>query len=194
MTYSQRLAQEFGAAPTAEMTELYERIRTRQLTDRVVRGTATSLSALPDERRQVTALLCQWQNSATSHDPEELHVGLLAFERALAQISERYGGRQQPRHGSEFLVYFGYPVAQEDAARRAVSAALALLAATRGHDHIRLGIHTGMMVSHGHELVGNVPDRARDCLRLAERDSVTITADTERLVRSRFICQPMGFS
>jgi DNA-binding SARP family transcriptional activator len=194
VTYSQRLAQEFGAAPTAEMTELSERIRKRQLTDRVVRGTVTSQAALPDERRQVTAMLCQWQNSATSHDPEELHIGLLAFERTLAQISERYGGRQQPRHGSEFLVYFGFPVAQEDAARRAVSAALALLAATHGHDHIRLGIHTGMMVSHGHELVGNVPDRARDCLRLADGDSVTITADTERLVHGRFICQPMSLA
>ena len=106
---------------------------------------------------------------------------------------ERYGGHRQQRQGAECLIYFGYPVACEDAAQRAVHAGLAIAKAAGGSDHAHaIGIHTDVMVSAEGRLVGDVPDLAHDCLRLAERDGVWVTAHTERLIRGWFDCQAAG--
>jgi DNA-binding SARP family transcriptional activator/tetratricopeptide (TPR) repeat protein len=191
-SYARTLAQEFGIAPSPEAAALHEQIRARDLSRRDAQGAGAGASEeVQDVRRQVTALLCQWQ-IPVSDDPEVMQEGLLRFGDTVTRLSQRHGGHPQPRHGSEFLVYFGYPVAREDSARSAVSAALALVAALHEREHVRIGIHTGMMVSHDADLVGKVPDVARDCMRLAEPDSVMITADTECLVRDWFSCQPMS--
>ena len=186
--FSRILAQEFGIKASPEATGLYEKIRRRRAHSRTEQPAVDTAPPALDERRQVTALLVRWL-APNIDDPEEMLDGLASFAETVTQVSERHGGWLQPHPGTDFLVYFGYPMAQEDAARRAVRAALALIAACR--DQVRIGIHTGMMVSHGAELVGNVPDLAGDCQRLAEPGWVVITADTERLVRRWFVCQPI---
>jgi len=197
--YSHILAQEFGLAVSPEVAALYERIRLRQLSGKERQGATIpqpeALIGVPpmaDERRQVTALLSQWQVPIGLDDPEEIQAGLEHFSHSFIETVERYGGWYRQRHGSEFLAYFGYPVAQENAAWHAVSAAMALLKVIRGRDHVRIGLHTGIMVSSGAELTGTVPDVARDCMRLAEPDTVLLTEDTKHLVHSQFVCQPMS--
>ncbi len=64
--------------------------------------------------------------------------------------------------------------------------------ATRGVDPIRIGIHTGVMVTDAGGLLGGVPDQARDCMLLAAPGVVVISAETERIVRGWFDSRPVA--
>jgi len=154
---------------------------------------AADVLAERGERRQVTALVCGRRDLARRGDPEDLYEQLAHCDQHCTPVLERYGGCRQQRQGAECLIYFGYPAAYEDAARRAVHAGLAIAKATEGADRVHaIGIHTGVMVSAAGELIGDAPDVARECQRLAEPDSVMVTADTERLLRGWFDCQVVG--
>jgi DNA-binding SARP family transcriptional activator/tetratricopeptide (TPR) repeat protein len=214
--YSRMLAREFGIEPSPEATALHQQIQARhagsQIAARPGAGrkshSQNEVSAMSppvqDERRQVTVLVYRWQAPPNIADPEELQEQMVRHDALCAAAIERYGGARQPRQGAERLVYFGYPVAQEDAGRRAVYTALAMVAATGGAatggaatggtDQVSIGIHSGIMISSAGELVGNVPDLARDCMQLAEDNRVMVTADTERLVRGWFNCEPVAVS
>ena len=181
-SYSRMLSREFGILPSSEATALWEQIRSKH----AGRGqaaafppeaeTATAVSRMAsagapavsrDERRQVTALVCRRPAASGAAgpdgiDPEELHEQMARCNEQCSPILERLGGLRQPRQGADCLTYFGYPNAQEDAARRAVSAGLAIVEATRGSDPLRIGVHTGVMVTTAGGIVGNVPDQARD--------------------------------
>ena len=79
------------------------------------------------------------------------------FRETVTQVSEHHGGWLQPhREGTDFLVCFRLSDGPEGhAARRAVRAALVgLLRAAVG---FALAASRRAMVSHGAELVGNVP-------------------------------------
>ncbi|MBK9710398.1 MAG: AAA family ATPase [Kouleothrix sp.] len=205
--YSHTLAEEFGMLPSAEVTALFQQIQAGQIEHGPARGRSPgrvanggASTSEPDQRRQITALICGWRDPAAHGDPEELHQRLAGSESWFQALLDRYGGYRQQRHGDEWLIYFGYPQAYEDAARRAVHVGLALVAATRGADVVRVGIHTGVMVVSGgaepgsaaRELVGDVPGVARDCQELAEPGAVLMTEDTARLVRGWFDCQRLG--
>ena len=84
-------------------------------------------------------------------------AGLLT---GLLEEVERYGGTLQTVQDDGFLALFGAPVAQEDHARRAVRAALAIQQHLRagpgapagplGEGYsVRLGLHTGQICSAG---------------------------------------------
>jgi DNA-binding SARP family transcriptional activator/tetratricopeptide (TPR) repeat protein len=193
--YQRTLAEEFALPPAAEVSALAKQIQAGQ----VGRGDAGepmpggASPAGPGDRRQVTALLCGHHELANSADPEGQVEQLARCSEHCNAVLDRYAGHRQPRQGAKCLVYFGYPVAHEDAARRAVRAGLAMIKATAGTEHAHaIGIHTGMMASVEGELVGVVPDVARGCQQLAEPDSVWLTADTEQLVRGWFHCQALG--
>ncbi len=197
--YCRILAEEFGLPPSAEATALFKQIQAGQVGQDAAEApaaraaTGAGLSAGQDDRRQVTALICGRRDLASSTDPEGHVEHLARCSERCAAVLERYAGQRQPRQGTQCLIYFGYPVAHEDAARRAVYAGLALVEATIaiGHRHA-VGIHTGVMASVAGELVGDVPDMARGCQALAAPGTVLITADTERLVQGWFHCQELA--
>src|SRR5262245_46264464 len=121
------------------------------------------------ERRQLTVLFCDLVDStvlATQRDPEELREVVRAYQDTCARVIARYEGHIAQYLGDGLLVYFGYPLAHEDDAQRAVRAGLGIVEAlgqlnTRLHQAwgvhvaVRLGIHTGMVV------VGEVGGGAR---------------------------------
>lgn len=192
--YRESLARELALPPSAEVTALFQQIQARQLggaassllaTTRIIPAAPTVLQG---ERRQITALICSWRNAAGSDDPEDLEQYLAYYESWLQPLLDRYGGHGPQRQGDEWLIYFGYPQAYEDAARRAVHVGLALLAAARGNDRVRVAVHTDIMVVGAGEPVGDVPSVTRLCLSLAEPGTMLITAATERLVRGWFAC------
>ena len=88
--------------------------------------------------------------------------------------------------GRACLIYFGYPQAYEDAARRAVHSALAVLAALGDKDPVCIGIHTGALLVgerrgarwQDRDLAGPALETARRCLRLAAPGQVVITEET----------------
>ncbi|MBI5564789.1 MAG: AAA family ATPase [Chloroflexi bacterium] len=195
-SYCYILEQELGVQPSAKATALVDQIRSGALKshrpDRFV-----ALNG-PNERRQVTALICSRGNLAAHGDPEALYEQLAACEPQCENILARFDGQRAPRHGGECLIYFGYPTSHEDNARRAVDASLALAAAHTAP--ARIGLHTGMMIvskrrgtgATDAELVGEVPSLARICRDLAEPGVVLLTEATEQLVRGRFDLKSRG--
>jgi DNA-binding SARP family transcriptional activator/tetratricopeptide (TPR) repeat protein len=199
--FSRTLLEEFGVTPSTQARTLFEQIQAGHAELQCVAqisGARKSLSRLPwgataesEERRQVTALTCDRYNPTADSDPEA-QVEVLAHCRAHCEaILAQYGGQRQPRQGTSCLVYFGYPVAEEDAASRAVYAGLALSRAADIDEPVCIGIHTGTMVVSVDGLVGAAPSLARACQQLAAPQGVLVTAHTERLVRGKFVCRPV---
>src|SRR4029453_16600913 len=112
----------------------------------------------PAERRQLTVMFCDLVGStalSAKLDPEELRAVVRAYQQAGAAVIDRYGGYIAQYLGDGLLVYFGYPVAHEDDAARAVRAGLEIVAAPQDPAvgatplaplQIRIGIHTGPVV------------------------------------------------
>src|SRR6202008_537713 len=112
------------------------------------------------ERRQLTVLFCDLVDStrlARRFDPEDWREIVRAYQEACATVIQRFDGSIAQYLGDGLLVYFGYPQAHEDDARRAVHTGLAMLEAmsplntTLARDHgvglaVRVGIHTGLVV------------------------------------------------
>jgi DNA-binding SARP family transcriptional activator/tetratricopeptide (TPR) repeat protein len=190
--YCQILSHELGLQPSGETRKFYEQIRSGK-TIFLSRPAAGESIWLPGhgERRQVTALVC------SRHTPVDLEEGPeqeLACERYCEPIFKRFGGKRAPRQGAACLVYFGYPQAFEDAARRAVHSGLAMATSQEGVEAARIAIHTGpMLVGEGRttrwqdrDLSGSSLDVARDCQRWAQPGQVLVTEDTRHLVQDAF--------
>ena len=87
----------------------------------------------PDaERRQLTVLFCDLIDStrlARQLDPEELRTVVRAYQDTCAKVIARFDGHIAQYLGDGLLVYFGYPLAHEDDAQRAVRAGLGIVEA-----------------------------------------------------------------
>ena len=79
------------------------------------------------------------------------------YQATCTAVIARYGGQVAQYQGDELLVYFGWPQAHEDDARRAVHTGLALVTAVQALRNalrqaygmglaLRVGIHTGLVV------------------------------------------------
>jgi class 3 adenylate cyclase/predicted ATPase len=68
-------------------------------------------------------------------DPEELREVVRAYQRTSVAVIDRYDGHIAQHLGDGLLVYFGYPVAHEDDAQRAVRAGLGIIEALRRLSH-----------------------------------------------------------
>jgi class 3 adenylate cyclase len=62
-------------------------------------------------------------------DPEELQTVVRTYQEVSAQVIERYEGYIAQYLGDGLLVYFGYPVAHEDDAARAIHTGLEIVTA-----------------------------------------------------------------
>src|SRR5262249_61440766 len=92
-------------------------------------------------RRQLTVLFCDLVASATlarQLDPEDLRAVVRAYQEVCAKVIARYEGHIAQYLGDGLLVYFGYPLAHEDDAQRAVRAGLGIVEAL-GQLNTRLG-------------------------------------------------------
>ena len=86
------------------------------------------------ERRQLTVMFCDLVDStalSAQLDPEELREVVRAYQETCAAVIQRYEGYIAQYLGDGLLVYFGYPIAHEDEAVRAVHAGLEIIAALR---------------------------------------------------------------
>jgi class 3 adenylate cyclase len=116
---------------------------------------------------------------------------MLRYQTTCAAIIERYGGHIAQSLGDGLLVYFGYPQAHEDDARRAGYTGLSIVdAMERLNLHlereyairlaVRIGIHTGLVVvgemgggaQHGPLASGAVPNLAAKIQNLASSNGV----------------------
>src|SRR5262249_19646999 len=84
------------------------------------------------ERRQLTVLFCDLVGSTPLSgqlDPEDLRALVRAYQEAAAAVIQPYEGHIAQYLGDGLLVYFGYPTAHEDDARRAVYTGLGIVQA-----------------------------------------------------------------
>jgi class 3 adenylate cyclase/tetratricopeptide (TPR) repeat protein len=143
-------------------------------------------------------------------DPEELREVVRAYQETCTAVIQRYDGHIAQHLGDGLLVYFGYPLAHEDDAQRAVRATLGIVEALQQLSfstiqlphplQVRIGIHTGLVVigeigsSEKREILalGETPNMAARLQGLAEPDTVVISAATQRLVQGLFVCQDLG--
>lgn len=123
----------------------------------------TRLSPTPigkAERRQLSVLFCDVIDSTAlteQLDPEDLRQVLDAYRASVADVILEYDGHIARYFGDGILVYFGYPIAHEDATRRAVQAGLGIVAGLEKLNsrllttfgikiQVRLSIDTGLVV------------------------------------------------
>ena len=167
------------------------------------------------ERRQLTVMFCDLVGStalSTQLDPEDLREVVRQYQQTCADVIQRHEGYIAQYLGDGLLVYFGYPTAHEDEARRAVRAGLEIVEAIRepvtGNGgqtrrqplQVRIGIHTGLVVigeigsNEKREMLalGETPNLAARIQGLAEPNTILISAATQRLVEGQFECQPFG--
>jgi TOMM system kinase/cyclase fusion protein len=148
---------------------------------------------------------------ASQLDPEELREVVRAYQEACAKVIARFEGHIAQYLGDGLLVYFGYPLAHEDDAQRAVRSALGIVEAMgqlntrlgqeRGvHLAVRLGIHTGLVVvgevgggTRQEQLaLGETPNLAARLQGIAAPNTLVISAATFQLLGGFFACQSLG--
>jgi class 3 adenylate cyclase/predicted ATPase len=159
-------------------------------------------------------MFCDLVNSTTLSsqlDPEDWRDVIRAYQQVCTEVIQRYDGHIAQLLGDGLLIYFGYPVAHEDDAQRAVRTGLGILAAkgdlNQDLQHakgiqlaIRIGIHTGLVVvgamgvaGRQEQLaLGETPNIAARIQGLAASNTVAISDATYRLVQGYFQCQDMG--
>ena len=177
--------------------------------------TAPVSSAEEGERRQLTVMFVDLVRSTSlsaSLDPEEWRDILRAYQGVCAEAITRFGGKIQQYAGDGVFAYFGYPVAYDDAARRAVHAGHALLAGVRGlasttlaqHGfelQARVGLHTGLVVvgemgagetRESGAIVGEAPNIAAHVQAVARPGTLALSAATRRLVEPAIRLRSLG--
>jgi len=174
------------------------------------RSAEVSRAAAPPprvQRRHLSFLAVTWESASPDGewDVDDQAEVSAAFKRRCTEIVTRYGGTMLRADSHTIVACFGYPVAQEDAARRAIHAALDV------RDHLRVGgagtsptaprgwvsVHTGTVVvrqaEDGKVEVTGEPLAVVERLESAtEPGEVFITRDAWRLVSGYFEAEEAG--
>jgi len=156
------------------------------------------------ERRQLTVMFCDLVGStelSQQFDPEDLQTMLASYQAACNTAIERFDGYVARYMGDGMLVYFGYPLAHEDDAERAVRAGLGIIEEVASLDlsfevelSVRVGIATGLVVagdivgegaSEERTVLGETPNLAARLQGIAPPGGVIIADSTRRLVEGR---------
>jgi class 3 adenylate cyclase/tetratricopeptide (TPR) repeat protein len=161
------------------------------------------------ERRQLTVMFCDLVESTALSallDPEELNALIITYRKTCGDVVLRYGGHVAQYLGDGLMIYFGWPIAHEDAAERSVRAALEIVEVIKGIRAakalaVRVGVATGPVVV-GETLrggageaglaVGETPNLAARVQALAGPGEVVIAASTRRLLGNAFTLVDLG--
>jgi serine/threonine protein kinase/predicted ATPase len=189
--------------PTTLTTTSQPQVKTPVLTPRFPRKA---------ERRQVTVLASGWalfssEEFLETTDAEDQARVVTAFRQVCEQVVHRFEGTVLQCNAEGLLVCFGYPVAYEDAARRAARTGLDLLEDLKSLGQMLprrlppefkpwVGIHTGPAVVEVGEVAISLVGEARNvAVRLedvAEPGQVICSAATHRLLQGYFDCASLG--
>jgi class 3 adenylate cyclase/predicted ATPase len=160
------------------------------------------------ERRQLTVMFCDLVGSTALSeklDPEELRSLLHVYRTLCGDVIARYDGFVARYVGDGIMTYFGWPIAHEEDAERAVRAALEIVhnvkrASSTEDLSVRIGIATGPVVvgeaagagDQSKLAVGSTPNLAARLQGLAAVDQIVFAASTRRLVGSAFELIDLG--
>jgi class 3 adenylate cyclase len=162
---------------------------------------------LTGERRHLTILFCDLVGSTTLSaqlDPEEWRATVAAYQRAATAAVTRFGGEVVRYVGDGIMAFFGYPVAHDNDAERAVRGALAILDAIAQINQpaqpqlsVRIGIDSGPVVvgtgtGQAVDAFGDTANIAARVEAAAEPGTVAISDATHRLISGLFIVEELG--
>lgn len=177
---------------------------------RTLDETDTPLSTTPiskAERRQLTVLFCDVIDSTAlteQLDPEDLRQVLDAYRASVAEVVLQYDGHIARYFGDGILVYFGYPIAHEDATRRAVQAGLDIVAGLESLNsrlietfgiqiQLRLSIDTGLVVVWEVGMPVGKPSEHISSLERYHGDAIDIVGKTPNIAaRMQQVAPPNG--
>lgn len=161
------------------------------------------------QRRHLTILFCDLVGStelSLQMEPDDLHELIQSYLEACTRELEALGGFVARYMGDGVLAYFGYPVAREDDARRAVHAAMKVregagqLVTPRGAAlQVRTGIATGDVVvgdligsgpAEERPVVGQAANLAARLQSVAGPGEVMVCPTTATALGGRFLLSP----
>ncbi|MGA1317247.1 MAG: ATP-binding protein [Rubrivivax sp.] len=160
----------------------------------------------------MSVIFCDLVNSvgiSRQLDPEDLRDLIRHYRQVCSDIVRRYDGTPAQFQGDGIVVYFGYPVAHEDAPRRAVQAALEIVQAVRAMAPeverrlrvplaVRAAVHTGLAVigefgaDASADAMGSTVNIAARIQSAVGPDQVALSAATQRLVAGFFEVESLG--
>lgn len=156
------------------------------------------------ERRHLTVLFCDMVGFAeltNRVDPEILQDVIRRYQDQCAVCITRYDGYVYQKQGDGIVAFFGYPLAHEGEAERAIRAGLEIVAALSrfhlpdvGHIAARIGIATGLVVVSSTEsgAVGEPMVIASRLQGMAQPGSVVASEWVHRLAGGSFDYEGMG--
>ena len=163
------------------------------------------------ERRQLTVMFCDLVGSTALSarlDPEDLRDLVRAYHARCAEVVRAFDGSVVQYLGDGVMARFGYPVAHEDDAERAVRCGLELIqavASLRTPDgvalEIRVGLATGLVVvgdeigagaTQERAVVGETPNLAARLQGVAAPGTLVVSESTRRLAGAVFDYEDLG--
>lgn len=155
-------------------------------------------------RRQMTVLFCDLvgsTNLAQRIDPDDVLAALQNYHKVVRLIAARYGGFVARIVGDGVDVYFGYPLANEDDAVRALHTALALAVELQRIEvvpgeplSVRIGLATGIVaVAVGQGVVAGVtPNLAARIQSAVPVGGIGVSPATRRIAGAQFEFDDLG--
>jgi class 3 adenylate cyclase len=177
-------------------------------------GQAAARLGTDGERRQLTLLFSELVASGSLSerlDVEEFRDLLASYQRVCMDSIGHYEGHVAQLLGDGVLSYFGYPIAHEDDAVRAIRAALRIQEGIKfvndgigkrlhSEIHVRAGLHTGMAVvgevaatgARDRFAVGETVNIAARVRSIAPPDAVVVSGSMAKLVAGYFELEALG--
>ncbi|MER8636590.1 adenylate/guanylate cyclase domain-containing protein [Mesorhizobium sp. M1006] len=163
------------------------------------------------ERRNLTVMFVDLVGStvlASTLDPEDLGSVIAAYQSLVAAEVARYDGYVAKFMGDGVLCYFGWPLAHEEDAERAVRSGRSIVkavASLRTPAQVpmaaRVGIATGLCVvgevigtgsAHEEVVIGETPNLAARLQALAQPGYVVVAESTRKLLGGIFAVESLG--
>ena len=200
---------EIGVTTVGDRRRLLDAISRLCLADAATTPAPSTTPAHAVERRYLTVMFCDLVGStalSTRFDPEDLREMIGAYHGSVAANVGRFAGFVAKYMGDGVLVYFGYPIAHEDDAERAVRAGLAVIDAVRRLDlaeplRARLGVASGLVVvgdligegaAQERGVVGETLNLAARLQAVAPPNSIVIADGTRRQLGALFDFEDLG--
>lgn len=157
------------------------------------------------ERRQLTIMFCDLVGSTAISarlDPEDYRDLMTLYQETVSNAVTRAGGHVAKYLGDGVLIYFGYPIAQEDAAERATRTGFDIIRTVAAMEpvdgnrlQVRIGVATGLVVvgdlvgdnvEEASAVAGETPNLAARLQGLANPGEMVIGDRTHGLLRGLF--------
>jgi class 3 adenylate cyclase/tetratricopeptide (TPR) repeat protein len=165
---------------------------------------STSKADVQGERRQITVLFCDmvgFTELANRVDPEVLQSIIHSYEDACAVCITRFDGYVFQRLGDGIVAFFGFPLAHEGEAERAIRAGMRIVETMAhlevpdvGRIHVRIGIATGIVVVESLErgAVGETMNLAARLQAIAQPGSAVVSERVHHLAGGVFEYEDLG--